>query len=99
MIVKTLFNPMRLSVNGAETPIIEHDYLDEDGKTQKVIYAISNGEKVVIQRRWDLEEKIEKHQTLDVALVKVEEARLKKIEDAKDDEPVDPKDPIDPIKP
>lgn len=97
MIIKTLFNPMRLSVNGVETPVIEQSYLDEDGNAQKVIYAIVDGEKKVIQRRWDLDEKIEIHQSVDVALVKVEEARLKKIDDAKD--PKENPTPVDPITP
>lgn len=81
MIIRTLFNPMRLSVDGVETPIIEETYLDEGGSTQKFSYAIVNGEKQVVERRWDLEDKIIENKTLDVALVKVEEARVKKVED------------------
>ena len=109
MNIRTLFNPMRLEVDGVETPIVEHTYLDEDGNTQTCKYAIVNGEKQIIERRWDLDEKILQHRSLDVALAKVEEVRVQKVElkrveeekrieeERKANEPKP--DPIDPIKP
>lgn len=84
MNIRTIsFNPLVVMVDGVVAPVIESSYQDEDGNTQVVTYVVANGEKKVIKHRVEIFEHLETEKTVDEALVKVEVARLKKIEDSK----------------
>lgn len=85
MTIRTvLFDPIKVEVDGVESPILESSYQDEDGVNRKVTYVVVNGEKVPIQHQADLMVHLAGSK-LDQALVKVEEARKKKEEDPKKD--------------
>lgn len=83
MIVRTIgFNPLKVEVNGAETPVLDFPYTDEDGIHQNLSYVMVNGEKFPIQHRVELEDKLRFHKVEEaIALVEIE--RQKKIDDAK----------------
>lgn len=89
----TSFDPLKYEVDGMESPITELTYKDENDVTRTLSYLVINGEKVAIKHEAELFEKLADSK-LDDALVKVEEDRVKKIEDEKNKSTT-----IDPIKP
>lgn len=80
MIIRTIsFDPIKVTVDDVEVPVIESTYQDEDGIMQKVIYVEANGEKVPIQYQTKLIEH-SKEIKIDQALERVESKRLEKVE-------------------
>lgn len=83
MIVRTIgFNPLKVEVNGTETPVLDFPYTDENGVHQNLFYVMVDGEKFPIQHRVEIEDKLRFHK-VDAAIALVEVDRQKKIDDAK----------------
>lgn len=79
MTIRTIgFNPLKITVDDVETPVIDEKYLDEDGNSQIISYIVVNGEKIAIQHRAEILEKLKSFK-LDEAIAKVEEIRLKNV--------------------
>lgn len=90
-IVTRGFDPLAVFVDGVETPVLETAYLDEDGKNQTISYVVVSGVKYPIRHRIEIYEKLVE-KSMDETLVAVEIKRLenveiKKIEDAKLENP------------
>lgn len=78
MIIRAIgFNPLRYEVNGMEVPVIELPYLDEDSKGQSVKYIEVDGQKIVMEMKDKILEKVY-GKGLDAAIIEVEEERQKK---------------------
>lgn len=78
MKIKTIaFNPLKVEVNGTEVPVLETIYKDEEGVDRKVSYVVANGEKLPVQHRVELMEKLT-FTKLDDVLKNVEDARIEK---------------------
>jgi len=84
MIIRTVaFDPLKVLVNGAYAPVLESSFTDEEGNTHKIFYVIVNGEKRMIQNRYEIHDIMSKGKTLDEALVRFEEVKAEKLEKAK----------------
>lgn len=83
MIIRAIaFNPLRVEVNGIEVPVSKTDYLDENGDYKSVQYVMVDGEKFAVEYQEKMVEEFLVNK-VDVALAKVEAARIIKIEDLK----------------
>lgn len=80
MIIRTIsFDPIKVTVDDVEVPIIESTYQDEDSNEQKIIYIEVDGEKIPIQYQSSLIEH-PKEIKIDAAIERVVIKRLDKIE-------------------
>lgn len=79
MIIRTIaFNPIRVTVDDVEVPVLNTQYLDEDGNSQEIVYVEANGEKIAIQHRVEIMENL-RFKKMDETLAIVEAVRMEKV--------------------